>query len=178
MKIAILMHADDIVLLSYSIHCIIRLYKTVLKWAWHDIQFNQSTSHLTVRGKRSPCMADNIEQSVNKLSIPYFPKADFTYLGDPCTLNAKHRLGLVLFMLLQINALVAPSLRLATVLKACKDIFFKLMFIVHCIVYLALILFVSVSKMHTDMHFLFFLVISHISTPAGTLTMPTKGQAL
>ena len=89
MKIAILVYADDIVLLSYSIHGIVRLYKTVLKWAEYDndIKFNESKSQLIVRGTRSLSMAGKLENSAKatllqcSLSIPYSKEANFRYLG-------------------------------------------------------------------------------------------------
>ena len=87
MKIAILVYADDILLLSYSIHGIIRLYKCVFKWASEDIQFNEAKSHLIVRGIKSSRMAHKLEKDANStlqqhnLLIPYNAEANFKYLG-------------------------------------------------------------------------------------------------
>ena len=52
-KIAILVYADNIVLLAFSIHGVITLYKAVRKWASFDICFNKSKSNLTVMGYAS-----------------------------------------------------------------------------------------------------------------------------
>ena len=82
-----LVYADDIVLLAFSIHGVITLYKAVRKWASFDICFNESKSNLTVMGyaswkvlrAASSYMYETM--SIFDICIPFNIKRDFKYLG-------------------------------------------------------------------------------------------------
>ena len=86
-KIAILVYADDIFLLAFSIYVVIKLYKAVWKWASFDICFNESKSNLTVmdyaswKVLRAASSYMYETMSIFDICIPFHTKRDFKYLG-------------------------------------------------------------------------------------------------
>ena len=85
--ISILAYADDIVLLSYSLHGVLSLFREVACWAEFDIAFNKDKSILVTRGtlarKLGPTINTRVRQTLKaeNLEFAFSVDSNFKYLG-------------------------------------------------------------------------------------------------
>ena len=85
--IPVLIYADDICLISFSLDGVIKLYEIVKKWSKNDIQFNQTKSALTLMGTKSKIKAEKLENNINstlnkhRLNFPFIKNCNTMYLG-------------------------------------------------------------------------------------------------
>ena len=85
--VPVIIYADDICLLSFSLDGIIKLYNIVKKWSKNDIQFNQSKSALTLMGLKSDIKSEKFEDNIidtlneQKLNFPFVKNNNAMYLG-------------------------------------------------------------------------------------------------